>query len=107
MNTSLLRLLSDNWWVVLMRGIAAVLFGCLTFFSPALSLPSLVLLCSAYPLVDVVLTLVASFRRQVPAPRWWLVFSGLLPLAAGIATFAYPGLTAFVLVVFVALSFLV
>jgi uncharacterized membrane protein HdeD (DUF308 family) len=107
MNTSLLRLLSDNWWVVLLRGIAAVLFGCIAFFWPGLTLAALVILFGAYSLIDGVLALAAAFRHQVPAPRWWLVLSGLLGLAAGIATFAYPGLTAVVLLVFVAISFLI
>jgi uncharacterized membrane protein HdeD (DUF308 family) len=44
--------LSRNWWALLIRGIAAVLFGILAFVWPALSLVVLVSLWGAYALVD-------------------------------------------------------
>jgi len=37
-----------------------------------------------------------------PAPRWWLALVGLLGIAAGILTFAWPGVTALVLLLFIA-----
>jgi uncharacterized membrane protein HdeD (DUF308 family) len=37
-----------------------------------------------------------------PAPRWWLAIVGLLGIAAGILTFAWPGITALVLLLFIA-----
>jgi hypothetical protein len=37
-----------------------------------------------------------------PAPRWWLALVGLFGIAAGILTFAWPGITALVLLLFIA-----
>src|SRR5262249_29844990 len=37
-----------------------------------------------------------------PAPRWWLALVGLLGIAVGILTFAWPGITALVLLLFIA-----
>lgn len=105
MNPSLYRLLVNNWWLVLLRGIAAILFGLLAFLWPGLTLVTLVLLFGTYALVDGALALIEAFRHTVPAPRWWLVLSGIVGLAAGLATFVYPGLTAVALLVVVAAWF--
>ena len=41
-----------HWWVLLLRGILAVLFGIIAFAMPGLTLITLVLLYGAYALVD-------------------------------------------------------
>ncbi len=98
----ILRALASRWWVLLLRGIAAILFGVLAFVWPGLTLVTLVLLYGAFALVDGVLSLIAAFTGGVkPAPAWWLVVVGLLGIAAGIVTFMWPGITAILLVVFI------
>jgi uncharacterized membrane protein HdeD (DUF308 family) len=86
--------------------LAAILFGILTFVSPASSLFALVLLFGAYALADGVLALVmlAERRKGVSEDRpWgWLVFEGLVSIAAGLVTFFWPGITAVVLLVCIA-----
>jgi uncharacterized membrane protein HdeD (DUF308 family) len=107
MKTSLYRILSDNWWLFLLRGLAAILFGGLAFLWPGLTLVMLVMLFGTYAIFDGVLALAQAFRSPPPAPRWWLVLTGLLGLAAGVATFAYPGLTTVMLLVFAAVWYVV
>src|SRR5215831_17199994 len=92
MNTSLLSLLSRNWWVLLLRGIAAVVFGVLAWFWPGVTLITLVLLYGVYAATDGILALVAAIKGGTVAPRWWLVLAGLFGLAAAAVTFLYPGL---------------
>lgn len=90
--------LHRSWWLLLLRGIAAVAFGVLTFIWPQISLLTLILVYGIYALVDGVLALVAAIRGGGFAPRWWLALGGVVSiLAAGVA-FAWPGLTALVLV---------
>ncbi|MEN5113950.1 HdeD family acid-resistance protein [Brevundimonas diminuta] len=90
--------LHRSWWLLLLRGIAAVAFGVLTFIWPQISLVSLILVYGIYTLVDGVLALIAAIRGGGFAPRWWLALGGVISiLAAGVA-FAWPGLTALVLV---------
>lgn len=86
--------LARNWWLILLRGVAAVIFGVLTFAWPGLTLVTLVLLYGAFALADGVLALVAAVMGGQPAPRWWLAIVGLLGLAAGIITLMMPGITA-------------
>ena len=98
----LLHALAKHWWLLLLRGICAILFGVLTFVWPGITLLTLVLLYGAYALVDGVLALAEAVMGGAPAPRWWLALVGLLGIAAGILTFVWPGITAFVLLLFIA-----
>ncbi|SCW73590.1 Uncharacterized membrane protein HdeD, DUF308 family [Sphingobium faniae] len=97
--------LTDNWWLVLLRGIAAILFGVLTFLWPALSLLSIVLLWGAFALVDGIFAIATAFitKRPDTGPRWWMGLVGLLGVAAGLLTFFAPAVTAFGLLTFFAL----
>jgi len=98
----LLHALVKNWWLFLIRGIAAIVFGILAFMWPALTLATLVLLYGAFALVDGVAAVIAAIRGGVPAPRWWLALVGICGILVGVLTFAWPGITAFVLLVFIA-----
>ena len=57
---ALLHELADNWWLVLLRGIAAIAFGILAFFWPAIALLTLVFLWGTYAIVDGVFALAAA-----------------------------------------------
>jgi uncharacterized membrane protein HdeD (DUF308 family) len=94
----LLDALAKNWWVLLVRGIIAVLFGILAFARPGLTLVALVLCYGAYAFLDGVTALWAgAFARA-----GWLVLSGLLGVAVGLGTFFFPGITALALFYLVA-----
>ena len=98
----MLHALAKGWWLLLLRGIAAIVFGVLAFLWPGLTLVTLVLLYGAFALVDGVLSLVAAFTGSAkPIPTWWLVVVGLLGIAAGAVTFLWPGITAVLLVLFI------
>jgi uncharacterized membrane protein HdeD (DUF308 family) len=100
---SLLAALAEGWWLLLLRGIAAILFGVLAFIWPGLTLFTLVFLFAAFALVDGILALwVAIAGPGGMVPRWWLVVIGLLGIAAAVATFMWPGMTALVLLYFIA-----
>jgi uncharacterized membrane protein HdeD (DUF308 family) len=98
----MLHALAKSWWLLLLRGIAAILFGILAFAWPGLTLVTLVLLYGAFALVDGAISLIAAFTGGAkPVPTWWLVVVGLLGIAAGIITFLWPGITAILLVLFI------
>ncbi|MFI2812167.1 MULTISPECIES: HdeD family acid-resistance protein [Microbulbifer] len=97
-----LRVLTENWWVLLLRGVCAVLFGILAFIWPGLSLLTLVILFGAFVFADGFLALVAAvLGRHESTPLWWLIIAGLVSVAAGIATFIYPQVTGLVLMIFI------
>ena len=85
------------WWMVLLRGIAAILFGILVFvFSPDVTLVALAILFAVYSIVDGVMEIAHAVRIRSRSKRWgWLLLSGILSvLAGGIAAF-FPLLTGF------------
>ena len=99
---ALVHALAKNWWLLLLRGIAAIIFGLLAFAWPGLTLLTLILFYGAFALVDGVLAVIAAITGGAPGSRWWLAIVGLLGIAAGLVTFLTPGLTALVLLFFIA-----
>ncbi len=94
--------LARNWWLVLLRGIGAIIFGLLTIMWPGLSLLTLVVLFGAFTLFDGGLAIGAAIIGGAPQPRWWLALVGVLGVAAGAVTLMWPGITGFILLLFIA-----
>jgi uncharacterized membrane protein HdeD (DUF308 family) len=82
--------LAQNWWTLVLRGVAAVIFGILAYVWPGITFTVLVLFFGAYALWDGVFALIAAFRTQAER-RWPLVLEGLVGIAAGVLTFIWPG----------------
>jgi uncharacterized membrane protein HdeD (DUF308 family) len=99
-----LRELAENWWLLLLRGIAAIAFGVLAFVWPGLTLLSLTILWGVYAISDGGLALWAAIagRGGEIAPRWWLAVVGIAGIVAGLLTFVWPDMTALVLLMFIA-----
>ena len=93
--------LARHWWVIALRGLAAVLFGVLAFVWPGMTLAVLVLLFGAYALVDGILAIVVAARGGTDN-RLVLGLEGVVGVLAGLATFVFPGLTALVLLYIIA-----
>jgi len=94
--------LSRNWWVFLLRGLAGILFGIITFVAPGISLAALVLVFGAYAFADGVLAIVAAVRRRGEARWGMLLLEGLVGIAAGVVTLLWPGITAITLLYLIA-----
>ncbi len=90
--------LHRSWWLLLLRGVAAVAFGVLTFIWPQISLLTLIMVYGIYAFVDGILALVAAIRGGGMVPRWWLALAGVISILTAIVVFAWPDLTALVLV---------
>lgn len=93
--------LTRNWWVFLIRGIAAILFGIIAFIWPGLTLSVLVLMFGVYAIVDGIFAIIAGFSTRV-GQWWWMILVGIAGIIAGILTFLWPGVTALVLLYFIA-----
>ena len=98
----LVHALAKNWWMLLLRGIAAILFGLVALAWPGVTLLTLIQVYGAFALVDGVLAIIAAIAGGGPGSRWWLAVVGLLGIATGLAMFAMPGVTALVLLYFIA-----
>ena len=92
-----------SWSALALRGVLAIIFGLLVFAWPGISLWVLVLFFGANALIDGVLAIVAAVRGSASGARWWgMLLQGILGIATGIITFLWPGLTALVLLYFIA-----
>jgi uncharacterized membrane protein HdeD (DUF308 family) len=87
--------LVQNWWLFTLRGVLGIIFGCLALIFPGPTILSLVLLFSAYMLVDGIFGIISAVRAiRRKEDRWGLlIFEGLLSVATGILAFLWPGLT--------------
>jgi len=99
----MLGFLARNWWLVVLRGVAAIVFGILTFISPIGSIAVLVLFWGVYALVDGVCAIVAAFKGPHPGGfPWWMFIVGVVAVIAGIYAFVSPALTALALLYVIA-----
>lgn len=96
----MLHSLAKNWWALALRGLAAVLFGLLTFLVPGITLLTLVLLFGIYALADGAFNVIAFFRSF--GHHWALLLEGVIGLIVGILTFAWPAVTAVALLYLIA-----
>jgi uncharacterized membrane protein HdeD (DUF308 family) len=87
---------SDIWWLFLLEGIAAVLFGVLLLTAPGATLVALAVVLGFYFLAMGVLELVRIFvdRSQ---PWIWSLLIGILGIAAGVLVLNHPLFAAVVL----------
>lgn len=99
----MLRTLGRNWWMFVVQGMAAVLFGLGALAWPDRTLAFLIALFGAYALVDGIVALATLFVAGEGATPWWAwLLRSITGIAAGVATFAWPGMTALVLVYLIA-----
>jgi uncharacterized membrane protein HdeD (DUF308 family) len=95
------RLLAISWWMLVLRGAAAVAFGALALAWPAITLIALVVLFTVYALVVGALAIFAGLRTRTEQ-GWGLVsLLGLASLVVGIVSLMYPAMTALVLVLII------
>lgn len=102
-SSSVVAAMGRAWWLVLLRGIAAIVFGLLAWAWPGATLITLTLFWGAYALVDGIAALWSCWHaRGNGKAMWQIVLIGVLGVAAGIFTFISPGITAIALLLLIA-----
>jgi uncharacterized membrane protein HdeD (DUF308 family) len=92
------NILSQSWWIILWRGIAALIFGLITWFNPVITLYVMLIFFSGYAFVDGTLGIVMSFKGRRYHKDWWLLFIwASANFLTGILTFFIPIVTVVVL----------
>lgn len=95
--------LSQYWWIILLRGVFALLFGLAAFLVPGVTLATLVLLFAAFAFADGIVESFHAVKAHKTNEHWWLLLlEGLLGVAFGILTFQSPGITTLVLLMYIA-----
>ena len=84
-------LLSRYWWLLLIRGVLAVLFGIAAFAWPGMTLAMLILIFAMFAFSDGVLEVVHALSHRKEIEHWVLMLlEGLLGIAIGLVTFFAP-----------------
>ncbi len=92
-------LLARNWWAMLIRGLAAIVFGLYALFATGLAIATLIFVFGIYMLVDGVFTIVAAVRAAAHHQRWGLlILEGVLDILIGIIALVDPAMTAYAIV---------
>lgn len=92
-----------NWWLLLLRGVFAIIFGIIALVFPGIALLALIYIFAAYAFLDGILAVIVAISERRSLPRWgWLLVEGLAGIVIGILAFAWPGETALVLLYIVA-----
>lgn len=99
----MIEILARNWWLIVLRGVLAILFGLAALLWPALTLFVLVVMFGIYAIIDGVIAVYTGLTRAKDSSRWWVfLLEGLVSIAAGVAALIWPNLAALTLVLLIA-----
>lgn len=88
------RRIASHWWLMAVKGTAAILLAVLTVLLPIATLAALAFLFALYCVVDAIFSLTLAVRGARRGGRWGLLaLNALLALAAAAVALLYPGLT--------------
>jgi uncharacterized membrane protein HdeD (DUF308 family) len=100
----MLSTILQRWWILLLRGISATVFGVLAIVWPGITLFTLVIIYGVVALIDGIAGIALGMSGGVEGRPWWeMILLGLLGIIAGAVAFLWPGLTAVVLLIVIAL----
>jgi uncharacterized membrane protein HdeD (DUF308 family) len=95
--------LVKDWWLLALRGLLGMIFGSIALLMPVATIVALVLLFSAYMLVDGCFSLYAAARAMRRRDSWGMtLLQGLASIIAGVVAFLWPGITVLVFVLLLA-----
>lgn len=103
MNTIEISPMSNSWWMLVVYGVVAVLFGITALVSPLDAALALTWVIGLLALGEGVVSLVALFSRNFPIAKGWLFFYAVCSILFGVFTIVNPLEMASVMLIFFAL----
>jgi uncharacterized membrane protein HdeD (DUF308 family) len=92
-NNPLAAVAKGIWWVVLLRGVFAVIFGIIALAAPGAALTGVVIVFGIYAIVDGVTAVIHALQIRAPGSAWgWLLFQGVVSIVAGLVALVFPAL---------------
>src|SRR5215469_17194825 len=99
----MIETLKRHWWVPVIRGFAAIVFGIIARVYPGLTIATLVLFFGAWVLIDGIFRIIGAIGHRSSDPDWgWQLVIGILGIIIGLLTFHAPAITALALVIYIA-----
>lgn len=83
---------SSRWWVVLLEGIAGILFALITFFWPSITALVLLYVVAFWAIVTGLIEISTAFSlHRTISHEWTLVLAGVVSLLFGLFLIVRPG----------------
>src|SRR6266699_4321349 len=99
----IIETLKRHWWVPVIRGIAAIVFGVIAFVYSGLTIATLVLFFGAWVLIDGIFRIVGAIGGRASDPEWGFhLIIGIIGIIIGFLTFRAPLITALALIIYIA-----
>jgi uncharacterized membrane protein HdeD (DUF308 family) len=93
---------TQNWWLFLVRGIAAIAFGVISIVWPDISLTAIAILFGIYALIDGAGAIWAAFQKGLDTQhRWFFGLEGVAAIIVGVISLVIPEITALSLVILI------
>src|SRR5438876_12038658 len=98
----IIETLKRHWWVPVIRGIAAIVFGVIALRYPGLTVATLVLFFGAWVLIEGVFRVVGAIAGRASDPEWGFhLFIGIMGILNGFLTFRAPLIAALALFMYI------
>lgn len=95
--------LTRNWWLLVVRGLLAILFGLIAFFWPGITWLALIVLFGIYAIMDGAFAIWSGVTKSRYSSRWWVfLLEGLVSVIAGAIVLMRPGFASLALVIVIA-----
>lgn len=105
--SAVLRELGRHWWVLVLYGVIAVIFGVFAMLRPLAAAIGLAWACGVMALAEAVISVFALFDRQAGISKGWLVLYAIASLIFGLLAVSNPFATAGALLMLLAAWLLV
>lgn len=104
----MLEILLRSWWVLILRGLFAILFGLIAIIWPDITVFAIITIFGAFLLLDGLIEIWVGFLGRGRDAEWWTdALLGVLAVLAGVAILAWPDVTAVGLMIFLGAMFAV
>src|SRR5437773_4182929 len=99
----LIETVKRHWWVPVLRGIAAIIFGVIAFTHPVMAAATLVLFFGAWVLIDGIFRVIGAIGHRASDKEWGFdLIIGIVGIIIGLLTFHASQITALALIIYIA-----
>ncbi len=96
--------LRSYWWLAVLRGVVALLFGIAVFTRPGITVGTYLLLFGAFALASGVLAVISAISLAAHHKQWWaILIEGIAGILIGLTTLYWPIATLLTVLVMVAI----
>jgi uncharacterized membrane protein HdeD (DUF308 family) len=96
-----------SWWVLILRGLFAILLGLIALAWPGITVFVIVTIVGAFLLLDGLIEIWVGFLGRGHHAEWWTdALLGIAAVLGGVVILAWPGVSALGLMIFIGACFL-